>query len=86
MLIIKGKIMKLSYTLFFIMLTLTSTSLILSLIITNPFQLLSCNVTCILSLGLLAASGLYAFDDYCKQKNNHLGPVGKLTKVMLSYL
>ncbi len=78
--------MKLSYALFFIMLFVTASSALLSFFVENQFQLLSCNVSCILSVGLLIASALYAFDDYCKEKHGKLGLFGHLTRTMLNHL
>ncbi|PKG37164.1 hypothetical protein CXF74_20315 [Psychromonas sp. Urea-02u-13] len=60
--------MKLSYTLFFLMLAITSASLVLSFIVQNQLQLLGINVSSILSIGLLFGASLYAFDDYSKEK------------------
>jgi ABC-type nickel/cobalt efflux system permease component RcnA len=64
--------MKLSYTLFYIMIAITSALVVLSFIIQNQLQLLGINVASILSIGLLFGASLYAFDDYSKEKHNKL--------------
>ncbi|WP_022940317.1 hypothetical protein [Psychromonas hadalis] len=78
--------MKLSYALFFLMLLVTATSVALSFVVKDQFQLLGCNVSGILSMGLLLGASLYAFDDYCKEKQGELGTLGQLTQTMLKHL
>ncbi len=78
--------MKLSYTLFFIMLFITAISITLSIILQDQFQILEANVSTVLSLGLLFGAALYAFDDYCKEVHGELGLFGQLTRSMLNHL
>ncbi|MCP4324807.1 MAG: hypothetical protein GY951_05040 [Psychromonas sp.] len=78
--------MKLSYILFFIMLLVTAISFILSLTLQDQFQLLEANASLVLSMGLLFATGLYAFDDHCKNAQGKLGVIGQLTRTILNRL
>jgi len=81
-----GKIMKLSYMLFFIMLLVTIISLTLSVVLKDQFQILEANVSSVLSMGLLFGCALYAFDDHCQEVNGKLGTFGQFTRSILRHL
>ncbi|PKF62974.1 hypothetical protein CW745_05990 [Psychromonas sp. psych-6C06] len=78
--------MKLSYLLFTTLLCLTLTLAIFSFALNDPFHLLSCNVGCVLLLGLLFGASLFAFDDYCREKQGNLCTMAAMTRKILNYL